>query len=60
MLYQFLHGLVPYDTPRVYFVMLMFSPYTLSLTLKPPALIDSIQILSFGRHFSQKKFSLGL
>jgi len=38
--------------------MLLFSPYILLVTLKPSTLIDSIQILSFGRHSSQKIFSL--
>jgi hypothetical protein len=33
--------------------MSLFSPYILSLTLKPLSLVDSIQVLNFGRHFSQ-------
>ncbi len=38
--------------------MSFFFPYTLSLTLKPFALVDLVQVLSFGRHPSQKIPSL--
>jgi hypothetical protein len=32
--------------------MSLLFPYTFSLTLKPPALIDLIQVLNFDKHFS--------
>jgi hypothetical protein len=50
---------VPKNIRGVYSAMSLFSPHTLPLTLKPLVLIDLVQVLSFGRHSSQKIPSLG-